>query len=439
MKKVFIETYGCQMNVADSELVASILDKNEFNIVREIAEADIIIFNTCSVRQHAEDRVLGRISNEMARKQTKKDLKIGVIGCMAQRLGEHLQNETKGIDFVVGVDQYKHLPEIIFNIFENPHFESDTIVNNKEIYEDLYPIHSGKLNAFVTIMRGCNNFCSYCIVPYTRGRERSRPVDEILKEIENIGKKGYKDVTLLGQNVNSYDFNNVNFTELLRRINRIETIKRIRFVTSHPKDLSDEVIAVMAESEKVCEHLHLALQSGDDDILKKMNRGYTAEHFYSIVQKLRKVMPEIAITTDIIAGFPGETEEQFQRTFELMEKIRFDYAFTFKYSPRSGTKAAEFTDQVPEEVRLQRLQKLINLQQDITLQKYQEQIGKNKEIYVERISKKSDKEVAGKSRDFKITVFPGDKSLIGKFVNVKIVDATGWTLRGEITSPLVGL
>ncbi|MDO9576857.1 MAG: tRNA (N6-isopentenyl adenosine(37)-C2)-methylthiotransferase MiaB [Candidatus Cloacimonadales bacterium] len=430
--KIYIETYGCQMNVADSELVTSILDNSNFKIVREIDEADIIIFNTCSVRQHAEDRVLGRISNEMARKQTNKNLKIGVIGCMAQRLGENLQNQNKGIDFVVGVDQYKHLPEIISNIFENPHFESETMVNNKEIYEDLYPIHSGKLNAFVTIMRGCNNFCSYCIVPYTRGRERSRPADEILKEIENIGKKGYKDITLLGQNVNSYDFNNVNFAELLRRINRIETIERIRFVTSHPKDLSDEVIAVMAESEKVCEYLHLALQSGDDEILKRMNRGYSADHFYTIVQKLRKAMPEIAITTDIIAGFPGETEEQFQRTYDLMEKIRFDYAFTFKYSPRSGTKAAEFTDQVPEEIRLTRLQKLIDLQQDITLQKYREQIGKTKQIYVERVSKKSAEEMAGKSRDFKITVFPGSKELIGQFVDVKIIDAIGWTLKGKI-------
>jgi tRNA-2-methylthio-N6-dimethylallyladenosine synthase len=430
--KVYIETYGCQMNVADSELVSSILNDSNFKIVHDIEEADVILFNTCSVRQHAEDRVLGRISNEMARKQTRKNLKIGVIGCMAQRLGGNLQQQSKRIDFVVGVDQYKHLPEIITSVFENPHFESDTIVNNKEIYEDLYPIHTGSLNAFVTIMRGCNNFCSYCIVPYTRGRERSRPAKEILKEIENVGNKGFKDVTLLGQNVNSYDFEDVNFAELLRRANKIETIHRIRFVTSHPKDLSDEVIEVMAESEKVCEHLHLAMQSGDDEILSRMNRGYTADHYYSIVQKLRKAMPEIAITTDIIAGFPGESEEQFQRTFDLMEKIRFDYAFTFKYSPRSGTKAAEFTDQIPEEIRLARLQKLINLQQDITLQIYQEQVGKIKEIYVERISKKSDQEMAGKSRDFKITVFPGDKSLIGKFVKVKIIDATGWTLKGQM-------
>ncbi len=432
--KIYIETYGCQMNVADSELVSSILVNEDHEIADTIDDADIIIFNTCSVRQHAEERVIGRINNEMARKKEKHDLKIGVIGCMAQRLGEELNNVNKSIDFVVGVDQYGHLPDIITNLFEKPQFLSDTQINNAEIYKDIYPIHSGQLNAFITIMRGCNNFCSYCIVPYTRGRERSRPFEDIINEITEIGKKGFRDVTLLGQNVNSYNFNNINFAQLLRKINSIDTIERIRFVTSHPKDLSDEVIAVMAASEKVCEHLHLALQSGDDEILRRMNRGYTAEHYFNITQKLRKAMPEIAITTDVIAGFPGETEEQFQHTYDLMEKIRFDYAFTFKYSPRSGTKAAEFKDQVPEEIRLKRLQKLIKLQEGITLQKYREQIGKVKEIYVEKVSKKSDLEVSGKSRDFKITVFPGDKKLIGQFVKVKITDATGWTLRGEMVS-----
>ena len=430
--KVFIETYGCQMNVADSELVASVLKNRKFDLVNDIDNADIIIFNTCSVRQHAEDRVIGRINNEMSRKRSKKNLKIGVIGCMAQRLGERLQELNSSIDFIVGTDQYKNLPEIIMNLLENPKFSSNTIVNNREIYEDLYPIHSGKYNAFITIMRGCNNFCSYCIVPYVRGRERSRDVKDVLNDVHKAGEQGFKDVTLLGQNVNSYDFKEINFAELLKRVNKTETIRRIRFVTSHPKDLSDEVIEVMAESKKVCEHLHLAMQSGDDEILQTMNRGYTAEHFYNIVQKLGVAMPEIAITTDVIAGFPGETNEQFQRTYDLMKKIKFDYAFTFKFSPREGTKAAEFNEQIPEEIRLERLQRLINLQQDITSKKYKEQIGKIKEIYVEKVSKKAEDELSGKSRDFKITVFKGEKSLIGKFVNVKITDATGWTLKGVL-------
>jgi tRNA-2-methylthio-N6-dimethylallyladenosine synthase len=430
--KVFIETYGCQMNVADSELVASILKQKDFTLVDNIDNAEIIIFNTCSVRQHAEDRVMGRISNEISRKNSNSQLKIGVIGCMAQRLGKELLKQNKKIDFVVGTDRYKKLPEIITNLFENPVFKADTIVNNKEIYEDIYPIHIGKLNAFVTIMRGCNNFCSYCIVPYVRGRERSRDIEDIINDVHKTGEQGFKDVTLLGQNVNSYNYKGIDFAELLRRVNKIETIKRIRFVTSHPKDLSDEVIEVMANSEKVCEHLHLAMQSGDDEILRRMNRRYTADHFYNIVQKLRKAMPDIAITTDVIAGFPGETQEQFQRTYELMKKIEFDYAFTFKYSPREGTKAVEFNNHIPEETRLDRLQQLINLQQDITLKKYKDQIGKVKEIYVEKISKKSNDELAGKSRDFKITVFKGDKSLIGTFVKVRITDAVGWTLKGKI-------
>ena len=429
---IYIETYGCQMNVADSELVRSILKKDQFAVVEDIADADVIIFNTCSVRQHAEDRVLGRISNEMSRKKQKKNLKIGVIGCMAQRLDKKLNEMNSNIDFVVGVEQYKKLTEIITDLFDENDFKCNTIVDYNEIYKDIYPIHTGKFNAFVTIMRGCNNFCSYCIVPYTRGRERSRPIEDIINEITKIGEKGFKDVTLLGQNVNSYNYNNVNFAELLKQVNKIDSIKRIRFVTSHPKDLSDEVIQVMAESEKVCEHLHLAMQSGDDEILAKMNRGYTSQHFYDITQKLKKAMPDIAITTDIIAGFPGETNKQFQKTYDLMKKIQFDYAFTFKYSPRSGTKAAEYTDQIPEEVRLIRLQKLIELQQNITTLKYKEQIGKIKEIYVEQVSKKSENEMAGKSRDFKITVFPGDRSLIGKFVKVKIKDAVGWTLKGEL-------
>jgi len=431
MKQVFIETYGCQMNVSDSELVISILENSGYSHTDEIEQADIIIFNTCSVREHAENRVLGRIANELSRKKQNTDLKIGVIGCMAQRMGRNLNN--KDVDFVVGVDQYHKLPQILAELDEKSQFINETTVDKKQIYPDIYPTHQGNFNAFVTIMRGCNNFCTYCIVPYTRGRERSRPTEDILSEIDRVGQAGFKDVTLLGQNVNSYHYQDVNFAKLLQKADQIDSIKRLRFVTSHPKDLSDEVIGVMAESDKVCEHLHLAMQSGNDEVLRRMNRGYTAAHFYEIVQKLRAAIPNIAITTDIIAGFPGETDEQFMDTYKMMQKIRFDYAFTFKYSPRAGTKAAQYPEQIPEETRLKRLQKLIKLQQQITLEKYQEQIGKIKEIYVERLSKKSDKEVAGKSRDFKITVFPGSKALIGKFVQVKITDAVGWTLRGELT------
>ncbi len=424
--KFYIETYGCQMNIADSELVTTILNNNGYQEASKIDEADVIIFNTCSVRQHAEERVLGRIANEKSRKRTKANLKIGVIGCMAQRLQEELLEIQDGIDFVVGVDQYSEIPHIL-DMTEDK-IKAD--FNQEEIYNEIYPTRQGKLNAFVTIMRGCNNFCSYCIVPYTRGRERSRPIADILTEVKQAGENGYPDVTLLGQNVNSYNYEGIKFPDLIREINKIESIKRIRFVTSHPKDLSDDLIIAMKESDKVCKNIHFAMQSGNSDILKRMNRGYTAEHFYGRILKLREHMPDIAITTDVIAGFSGETEEQFMDTYNLMKKIEFDYAFMYKYSPRRGTKAAEFTDQVPEEIRLQRLQRLIEMQRKITLEKYQKQIGKIVEVLVENISKKSDEEVSGKTDDFKICVFPGSKDLIGKFVRVKITDATAGTLIG---------
>jgi len=424
--KFYIETYGCQMNIADSELVTTILRTNGYHEAATIDDADIIIFNTCSVRQHAEERVLGRIANEKSRKRTKPTLRIGVIGCMAQRLQEELMDMQDGIDFVVGVDQYSEIPHILSS-------ETETIstdFNKEENYNDIYPTRQGKLNAFVTIMRGCNNFCSYCIVPYTRGRERSRPISDILTEVQQAGKNGYPDITLLGQNVNSYDYEGVKFPDLIREINKIDSIKRIRFVTSHPKDLSDDLILAMKESDKVCHNIHFAMQSGNSDILKRMNRGYTAEHFYGRILKLRELMPDIAITTDVIAGFPGETEEQFMDTYNLMKKIEFDYAFMYKYSPRKGTKAAEFTDQVPEAIRLERLQRLIVMQRDITLRKYQKMIGRIVVVLVENISKKSDDEVSGKTDDFKICVFPGSRDLIGKFVKVKVTDATAGTLIG---------
>jgi tRNA-2-methylthio-N6-dimethylallyladenosine synthase len=280
-------------------------------------------------------------------------------------------------------------------------------------------------------MRGCNNFCSYCIVPYVRGRERSRPYQEILEEIWQAGNQGFKDITLLGQNVNSYHYNDVDFPSLLQQTANVDSIRRLRFVTSHPKDLSPKLIDVMASEDKVCEHLHLPLQSGSDAMLQRMNRRYNAEHYYHLITKLRAAIPDIAITTDVMVGFPGETESDFLATYNLMKKIRFDYAFTFKFSPREGTPAAKMENQVDENIKLKRLQALIQLQNTITLEKYREQIGKVKEVYVEQVSKKNEFELSGRTRDNKIAVFPGDKSMVGEFVRIKIVDATGWTLKGE--------
>lgn len=430
--KFIIETYGCQMNVADSEMISSILTNSGHELTEDITEAEIIIFNTCSVRQHAEDRVLGRISNEIKRKYENPNVLIGVVGCMAQRMGKDLKKLNKKIDFVVGVDNYFNLPQIIENLQEHSHFVNDTVMNHQEIYSDIYPIRSDENNAFITIMRGCNNFCTYCIVPYVRGRERSRPARDILEEVRKAGESGLFDVTLLGQNVNSYQWEDMKFPDLLRKINEIETIKRIRFITSHPKDLSDDLIKAMAECSKVCEHIHLPVQSGNNEVLKTMNRGYTREHYLNLISKLREAIPHISVTTDVIAGFPGETDEQFEETFELMKSVRFDFAFMFKYSTRTGTAAEKFENQVPEETRLERLQRLIDLQTQITHEKYKEQVGKTVEVYVEGVSKKDTEEICGKTRDFKIVVFKGKEDLIHQFITVKIVDAVGWTLKGEI-------
>ena len=430
--KFIIETYGCQMNVADSEMISTIMENSGYELTDSVDDADIIMFNTCSVRQNAEDRVIGRISNEVARKFNNKQLIVGVVGCMAQRLGKELNEINSKIDFVVGVDNYFQLPQIIEQIYNKRDFVYSVEMNHQEIYNEVYPVRKNNLNAFVTIMRGCNNFCTYCIVPYVRGRERSRSIDEVLNEIRFAGENGIQEVTLLGQNVNSYLWKDINFPKLLQQAIKIDNIKRIRFVTSHPKDLSDELIETMANYDKICEHIHLPVQSGNNEILKMMNRNYTVEHYLNRINKLRELMPDIAITTDVIAGFPGESNEQFMDTYKLMEEVRYDFAFMFKYSPRTGTKAADYSNQIDEEIRLQRLQKLIDLQTEITHEKYKNQIGQIKEVYVEGPSKKDINEYSGKSRDFKITIFPGDESLVGKFVDVKVEEAAGWTLKGHI-------
>jgi len=425
--KFFIETYGCQMNVADSELVTSILLESGNEAVSDINDADAIIFNTCSVRQHAEDRVLGRISNEINRKKIKPDLKIGVIGCMAQRIGNELIEKNLGIDFVVGVDQYQNLPDIFNSVSDFKHLSMD----DSQLYNHFQPTHDISFCGFVTIMRGCDNYCSYCIVPYVRGHERSRPIGSVVEDITNATSKGIKDITLLGQNVNSYKFNDVNFAKILQEVNKINNLARIRFVTSHPKDLSDELIEVMTLADKVCEHIHLPMQSGDNDILSRMNRGYTIEHYLNLVSKLRKAIPNIAITTDIIAGFPGETDVQFENTINIVKEIGFDYAFCFKYSYREGTKASEFKNQLDEELRLLRLQKLIGTQRYQTMLKFESQIGKIVEVLVEGKSKQGGNQLSGKTRDFKICVFEGKENQIGTLVNVKVSKATAGTLIGN--------
>jgi tRNA-2-methylthio-N6-dimethylallyladenosine synthase len=421
--KFYLETYGCQMNVADSEVVCSILAKAGWDEASTIDEADLILFNTCSVRQHAENRVLGRIANEKHRKLLKPNLKFVVLGCMAQRMGEELKEIEAGVDFVIGVDQYQSLPHILEN-----EFSVNTDISLLQDYSDTSPIHHGESCAFVTIMRGCNNYCTYCIVPYVRGRERSLPCEKIISEVQRCGEMGLKDVTLLGQNVNSYNAGEVDFPLLLKALAQIESILRLRFITSHPKDLSQRLIDVMASNHKICNHIHLPLQSGDNAILAAMNRNYTIEHYASLVHNLREAIPDIAITTDLIAGFPGETEQQFNNTLMAMKSIGFDYAFCFRYSDRPGTRASNFSDKTTDEVGLDRLKRMIELQRKITLEKFKAQIGKTVEVYVEGLSKKDDSQVSGKTRDFKIAVLTGNKSDIGTLKSGKVINATAGTL-----------
>ncbi|MCK9557807.1 MAG: tRNA (N6-isopentenyl adenosine(37)-C2)-methylthiotransferase MiaB [Candidatus Cloacimonetes bacterium] len=422
--KFYIETYGCQMNVSDSELIYSILRESGYQPAKDIDDTDILLFNTCSVRDHAEQRVLGRISNERHRKREKPGFKIVVLGCMAQRIGQRLLSEDLGIDCAVGVDQYKYLPHILAQ-----ETGSALDLNSQEIYEEMLPHHQDSRCAYVTIMRGCNNFCSYCIVPYVRGRERSRPYDDILKDVQSAVSQGMMDITLLGQNVNSYHWRDLSFPSMLRRITEdVPQMYRLRFITSHPKDLSDELVEEMKNNSKICHHIHLPLQSGNSEILQKMNRSYSYPHYFSRIQVLKQAMPDIGITTDIIAGFPGETEEQFEDTLRAMREIEYDYAFCFKYSPREGTEAATHKDQVPEAIRLERLQRMIDLQREITLKKFRAQIGRTVEVYVEDFSKKNKEQVSGKTSDFKIAVLGGDESMIGTLVSARVIDATAGTL-----------
>jgi len=423
--KFYIETYGCQMNVADSELIASILTKAGHQEVHQISKADLLLFNTCSVRGHAEERVLGRIQSENHRKKENPNLKIGVVGCMAQRLGEEINKDKLTVDFVIGVDQYQHLTEILNEETEKTIL---TDLDETQLYKGIQPVYHNDYCAYITIMRGCNNFCSYCIVPYVRGRERSRSWQDIIEETISAGKQGKKDITLLGQNVNSYLNGEVNFPHLLVKLNELDEIYRLRFITSHPKDLSEELIEVLANSAKICEHIHLPVQSGSDNILKAMNRNYTVQHFISLVEKLHKFIPYIAITTDIMTGFPGETENDFQDTLSLMKTIEFDDAFCYKFSPRPGTTAETLSNQVPEAERLARLQQMIELQRKISLKKYREQIGRKVEVYIESFSKKSRKMVLGKTRDFKTAVLTGTEDDFGTLKQIEVKDATASTL-----------
>lgn len=435
--KVYIETYGCQMNIADSETVAGIMMSDEFLPTKNINEADVIIINTCSVRENAEKKIWNRIEQIKGLKKKNKNLKIGIIGCMAQRLGDNIL-KNPNVDFVAGPDSYRNLPDLVNEVDINIR-PVLTDFNINETYSGIEQAKIGfeSISGFIPITRGCNNFCSYCIVPYTRGRERSSHFNDIISEVVSLKKKGFKEVTLLGQNVNSYFYEDknikVNFPKLLEMVAQAVPQMRVRFTTSHPKDLSDELIETIYNFDNICNHIHLPVQSGSNLILERMNRKYTREWYLNRIAAIRTKIPDCGISTDLFCGFCGETEEDFQQTLNLMEAVYFDMAFMFKYSERPGTFAAKkFDDDVPEEVKIDRLNQMIKLQNKISLKKNKADIGKTFEVLVEGFSKRSNKMLFGRTQQNKVVVFPMEDKKIGDFVNVKIIDASSATLKGEI-------
>ncbi|MFO8002221.1 MAG: tRNA (N6-isopentenyl adenosine(37)-C2)-methylthiotransferase MiaB [Marinilabilia sp.] len=435
-KKLYIETYGCQMNFADSEVVASVMQMDGYETTPDNKDADAIFINTCSIRDNAEQRVLGRLRELKAMKKQKPELIIGIIGCMAERAKEQVFQE--GADLVVGPDAYLDLPNLVSQA-ENGEKAINVDLSTTETYRDIMPKRLGtnKISAFVSIMRGCNNFCSYCIVPYTRGRERSRDPESIKDETAQLVNEGYKEITLLGQNVNSYRFTNsgntIDFPALLELLAHEFPQTRIRFTTSHPKDMSDETLRTMARHDNVCKHIHLPMQSGSSRILKLMNRKYTADWFMDRVKAIHDILPGCGITTDVFCGFHSETEEDHKKTLDLMDMARFDMAYMFKYSERPGTYAHQkLPDNVPEEVKSRRLQEIIKRQNRLSLESNQKDTGKTFDVLIEGISKKSKEEFVGRTSQNKVVVFPRSGYKVGDVAKVKITSATQATLRGEV-------
>lgn len=435
-KKLFIETYGCQMNVADSEVVASVMQMAGYEMTEEIQDADAIFVNTCSVRDNAEQKVLGRLQYFQSLKRKKKHLLVGVLGCMAERVKEDLI-ANHHVDLVAGPDSYMDLPNLIAAA-ENGEKVINVELSTQETYKDVMPLKlpGVHISGFVSIMRGCNNFCSYCIVPYTRGRERSREVNSILNEIRDMRDKGFKEVTLLGQNVNSYlyeqDGEQVNFSSLLEKVALEAPNMRIRFVTSHPKDMSDETLHVIAKYPNISQYIHLPAQSGSSKILKVMNRKYTREWYLDRIAAIRRILPECAISTDLFCGFHSETEEDFQETLSLMREVGYDSAYLFKYSERPGTYAAKhLEDDVPEEVKVRRLQEMIDLQNKLSEESNLRDIGKVFEVLIEGYSKRSREQLFGRTSQNKVVIFDKKNFHVGQFIRVKIQRASSATLFGE--------
>lgn len=429
---VYIETYGCQMNFADTELVMGILKNKGFQVAKEIDDANIILLNTCSIRDNAEQKIHSRLDHLKGVKKNNPNAVIGILGCMAERLRKDLIEEKKIVDLVVGPDEYRRLPEFIDAAYGGEK-GIGVKLSRTETYDDITPYREDGLSAWISVMRGCDKFCTFCVVPFTRGRERSRALESISSEVAQLGARNFKEVTLLGQNVNSYNDNGKDFADLLAACAIAAPQMRIRFSTSHPQDLSDKLLYTIAEHKNLCNYIHLPVQSGSNTILERMNRTYTIEHYLDIIDKARKIIPGVSFSTDIIAGFPTETDEDHKMTLEVMRKVRYDGAYMFKYSPREGTKAYDMGDDVPEEIKGKRLNEIIDLQQQISWEINQELIGSEDIILIEGTSKKSEDFLAGRTDTNKICIIPRKDDLkTGDYVKVKIVRATSATLFGEI-------
>lgn len=435
--KYHIITYGCQMNVHDSEKLAGMLSEIGYTETSSQHDADLVLFNTCCVRENAELKVYGNVGALKAYKQANPNMIIGVCGCMMQQeeIAKFIVDRFPFVDLVFGTHNLHRFPQLILQVLDSSHTIIEVLDEEGTIVEHIPTKRDKGVSAWTTIMYGCNNFCSYCIVPYVRGRERSRDPEEIVNEITKLGNQGYKEITLLGQNVNSYGKDmggGYLFHDLLSDINKINSIERIRFMTSHPKDLSKELIRTMANSEKVCEHLHLPIQAGNNRILKAMNRKYTREEYIGLVKSVREAMPDIALTTDIIVGFPGESSQEFEDTLDIIKRLKFDSAYTFIYSPRKGTPAVNIEDKISIEEKKERLAKLIEIQSKISRMKNDAYIGKVKEVLVEGRSKTNDKVLTGRTRENKIVNFIADEKVIGQLIRVKITKARSWSLEGEV-------
>src|SRR4030067_1567475 len=434
--KVYIETYGCQMNLADTEIVLGILGNNGYSLTKSASDADVILMNTCSIRENAEQRIYGRLGNFKAIKDQKPDLIVGVLGCMAERLRSDLIDKKKIVDVVVGPDEYRRLPELI-DIAFNGDKGIGVKLSKTETYDDIIAHREDGLQAWLSVMRGCDKFCTFCVVPFTRGRERSRSFQSIVEEIKQLSRRGFKEVTLLGQNVNSYLDGQNDFADLLAACAEVDRSIRIRFTTSHPQDLSDKLLYTIAAYPNLCNYIHLPVQSGSNRILKLMNRTYTIEHYLNLIDKARKIIPGVSFSTDIIAGFPTETYEDHLMTLDIMREVKYDVAYMFKYSPRERTKAFEMGDDVSDEVKTKRLQEIIEVQQKVSFEINQKLIGKEEIILIEGFSRKSDQFLSGRTDTNKVVIIPVDDNLKpGDYSKVKINKATHATLFGEFVEKI---